>query len=106
MGIDLVEKDLVSGLLARGAQNVVVSHGSKDIYFGNNHRYKIDLVHVDEIKQIENTTGCGDALTSGVIDYYLSGKKLKEAVAFGYELSKVTLMTKGATSKEISKYAN
>lgn len=106
MGIDLVEKDLVSGLLARGAQNVVVSHGSKDIYFGTNFRYKIDLVHVEEIKDIENTTGCGDALTSGVIDYYLSGKKLKDAVAFGYELSRVTLMSKGATSEEISKYAN
>lgn len=106
MGIDLVEKDLVSGLLARGIENVVVSHGSKDIYFGNNHRYKIDLVHVEEVKNIENTTGCGDALTSGVIDYYLSGKKLKEAVAFGYQLSKITLMTKGATSEEISKFAN
>ena len=106
MGIDLVEKDLVSGLLARGAQNVVVSHGSNDIYFGNNRRNKIDLVHVEEIKSIENTTGCGDALTSGVIDYYLGGKKLKEAVAFGYELSKLTLMSKGATSKEISKFAN
>ena len=106
MGIDLVDKDLVSGLLARGCQNVVVSHGSKDIYFGTNVRYKIDLVHVEEVKSIENTTGCGDALTSGVIDYYLSGKKLKEAVAFGYELSKLTLMSKGATSKEISKFAN
>ena len=106
MGIDLVEKDLVSGLLARGIENVVVSHGSKDIYFGNNHRYKIDLVHVEEVKNIENTTGCGDALTSGVIDYYLSGKKLKEAVAFGYQLSKITLMAKGATSEEISKFAN
>ena len=33
MDIDLLEKDLVSGLLARGTKNVVVSNGSKDIYF-------------------------------------------------------------------------
>ena len=105
MGIDLVEKDLVSGLLARGAQNVVVSHGSQDIYFGSNHR-KVDLVHVEEVKDFVNTIGCGDALTSGVIDYFLAGKKLKEAVAFGNELSRVVLMSKGATSKEISKFAN
>lgn len=105
MGIDLVERDLVSGLLARGAQNVVVSHGSRDVYFGSNHR-KVDLVHVDEVKDFVNTTGCGDALTSGVIDYFLSGKKLKDAVAFGNELSRVTLMSSGATSKEISKFAN
>lgn len=106
MDIDLLEKDLVSGLLARGTKNVVVSNGSKDIYLGNNDRNKIDIIHVDEIKEFENTTGCGDALISGVIDYYLSGKKLKESVAFGYELSKITLMSKGATSKEISKFAS
>lgn len=105
MGIDLIERDLVSGLLARGAQNVVVSHGSSDVYFGSNHR-KVDLVHVDEVKDFVNTTGCGDALTSGVIDHFLAGTKLKDAVAFGNELSKVTLMSSGATSKEISKFAN
>lgn len=103
MGIDLTEKDLVSGLLARGIRNVVVSHGSHDIYFGENYK-RIDLVKVEEVKEFENTTGCGDALTSGVIDYFLRGKKLKEAVAFGNELSRLTLMSKGATTKEIEKY--
>lgn len=105
MGIDLVEKDLVSGLVARGIQNVVVSHGSRDIYFGSNHR-KIDLVHVEEVTEYENTTGCGDALTSGVIDHFLGGKKLKESVAFGNKLSRLTLMSKSANSKEVSNYAN
>ncbi len=103
MGIDLMEKDLVSGLLARGVKNVVVSHGAHDVYFGENYR-RVDLVKVNEVKKFENTTGCGDALTSGVIDYFLRGKKLKEAVAFGNELSRLTLMSKGATSKEIEKY--
>ena len=103
MGIDLMEKDLVSGLLARGVKNVVVSHGAHDVYFGENYR-RVDLVKVYEVKEFENTTGCGDALTSGVIDYFLRGKKLKEAVAFGNELSRLTLMSKGATSKEIEKY--
>lgn len=103
MGIDLMEKDLVSGLLARGVKNVVVSHGAHDVYFGENYR-RVDLVKVNEVKEFENTTGCGDALTSGVIDYFLRGKKLKEAVAFGNELSRLTLMSKGATSKEIEKY--
>ena len=103
MGIDLMEKDLVSGLLARGVKNVVVSHGAHDVYFGENYR-RVDLVKVNEVKEFENTTGCGDALTSGVIDYFLRGKKLKEAVAFGNELSRLTLMSKSATSKEIEKY--
>ena len=62
MGIDLMEKDLVSGLLARGVKNVVVSHGAHDVYFGENYR-RVDLVKVNEVKEFENTTGCGDALT-------------------------------------------
>lgn len=103
MGIDLMEKDLVSGLLTRGAKNVVVSHGAHDVYFGENYR-RVDLVKVNEVKEFVNTTGCGDALTSGVIDYFLRGKRLKEAVAFGNELSRLTLMSKGATTKEIEKY--
>ena len=103
MGIDLMEKDLVSGLLARGVKNVVVSHGAHDVYFGENYR-RVDLVKVNEVKEYVNTTGCGDALTSGVLDYFLRGKSLKEAVAFGNELSRLTLMSKGATTKEVEKY--
>ncbi len=103
MGIDLMEKDLVSGLLARGVKNVVVSHGAHDVYFGENYR-RVDLVKVNEVKDFVNTTGCGDALTSGVIDYFLRGKSLKEAVAFGNELSRLTLMSKGATTKEIERF--
>ena len=103
MGIDLTEKDLVGGLLARGVKNVVVSHGSHDIFFGHDVR-KIDLVKVEEVVDFENTTGCGDALTSGVIDHFIRGYSLKESVAFGNELSRLTLMSKGATTKEIEKY--
>ena len=103
MGIDLIEKDLVGGLLARGVKNVVVSHGAHNIYFGHDVR-KIDLVEVQEVLDFENTTGCGDALTSGVIDHFLRGYTLKESVAFGHELSRLTLMSKSATSKEIDKY--
>ena len=97
------EKDLVGGLLARGVKNVVVSHGSHDIFFGHDVR-KIDLVKVEEVMDFENTTGCGDALTSGVIDHFIRGYSLKESVTFGNELSRLTLMSKGATTKEIEKY--
>lgn len=103
MGIDLLEKDLVGGLLARGVKNVVVSHGKNDIYFGCDYR-KVDLVQVVEVTEYVNTTGSGDALTSGVIDHYLRGYSLKESVAFGNELARLTLMSHGATSKEIEKY--
>ena len=103
MGIDLANKDLTSGLLARGAQKVVVSHGSNDIYFGEDLR-KIDFVHVEEVFDFVNTIGCGDALTSGIVDHVLGGKSLKESVAFGNELARVTLMSKSATTPEISKF--
>ena len=65
-------------MLAKGIKSVVVSNRNNDIYYGLNSR-DIGKVHVNEIKEFENTNGCGDALFSGLIDYLLEGKSLKEA---------------------------
>ena len=102
--IQLVEKALVKSLLARGIKNVVVSNKSNDIYFGSNLR-DIGIVKVEEIKEFKNTTGCGDALFSGVIDHVLQGKSLKKAIEFGNMMASMTLMSDSAVSPEISKLA-
>lgn len=101
INIELVERDLVGALLVKGIKNVVVSNRSDDIYYGSNNR-DIGMVHVDEIKEFKNTTGCGDALFSGVIDYFIQGHNLKESVAFGNKLAAITLNTYQATNEEIS----
>ena len=97
------EEDLVSKILELGVKNIVVSFGASDIYYGN--KSEIGFVKNDLIKNFVNTSGCGDALTSGIIDQYIrDNKSLKDSIIFGNILSKVTLMTSSATSKEISKY--
>lgn len=105
MNFDLSEKDLVNGLLVKGVKNVVLSHGSKDIYYGNNLN-DIGRVKVNEIKDFVNTTGCGDALLSGIVNQIIKGKSLKEAIEFGTKLSEVTLFSKAATSIEVEKFRN
>ena len=100
---ELDAKQLTIALLNKGIKNVVLSNGSKKIYYGENTN-KIGVFKVEEIKEFVNTTGCGDALTSGVSDHYIRGYSLLESIAFGNELSKITLMSKGATSKDIEKF--
>lgn len=94
-------EEIVRTLLHKGIKNVVVSAGSKNIYYGNSK--EVSYVKVVEQKDIVNTTGCGDALFSGVIDYILQGKELREAIEFGMKLSTITLNTYKATSEDISK---
>lgn len=95
--------DLTESLLKKGIENVVLSDGSKDIFIGYD-KDKIEKIKVQKVDKFVNTTGCGDALTSGIIDHFLSGKTLRESVEFGMLLSRITLMSPYATSKEIEKY--
>ena len=99
------EEELISKILNLGVKNIVVSFGASDIYYGN--KSGIGFVKNDLVKDFVNTSGCGDALTSGIIDQYIrSNKSLKDSIIFGNKLSKVTLMTSSATSIEISKYSH
>ncbi len=95
--------DLVKKLLSFGIANVVLSDGSKDIYIGFD-KDKIKKIKVEKVEHFVNTTGCGDALTSGIIDHFLRGESLEESVQFGMLLSKLTLMSPSATTKEIEKF--
>lgn len=102
INIDLVEKDLVGALLIKGIKSVVVSNRANSVYYGKDN-HDIGYVEVEKVDNFINTTGCGDALFSGIIDKLLQGEKLKEAVRFGNELSKLTLMSQKSTSDEVSK---
>lgn len=104
VGKDLSPYDLTKELLNLGIKNVVVSNGSHNIYYGNN--LEIDVLEVKPVKDFENTTGCGDALTSGLINHLIRNHSLKEAVEFAHQLSIITLMSKSATTKEVEKFKN
>lgn len=93
---------LTNYLLEKGVKKVIVSNGGKDIFFGENNI--VDSYKVNKLENIANTTGCGDALISGIVDYYLANKTLKEAISFGQKLAELTLKTTSATTIEVEKY--
>lgn len=90
-------------LLKKGVKNVVLSSGGDDIHIGYDQNI-IEPVQVKRETEFVNTTGCGDALTSGIIDHFLRGYSLRESVEFGQLLSKLTLMSPHATTEEVKKY--
>lgn len=101
----LEKEALVKAIFKKGLKNVVVSNARDDVYYGLN---KKDIYHysVTQFKKIANTTGCGDALMSGIIDHLMLGKKFKEAINFGNKLANLTLMSHKANSDELVKYAH
>lgn len=99
--INLVEKDLVGALFAKGIKNVVVSNKSNNIYYGNNAK-DIGLVRVEEVKNFINSNGCGDALFSGIIDMFTNEHTLKQSIEFGNKMASITLMSEKSVSPEIS----
>lgn len=101
---NLEKEKLIEALFKIGLNNIIVSNGANDIYYGLNGN-EINRYHVHRIKKFKNTTGCGDALFSGAIHYLSLGKSLKSGVMFGNKLAALTLNSEAATSEEVKKYA-
>ena len=101
----LQKEALVKAIFKKGLRNVVVSNARNDVYYGLD-RKQINHYSVTQFKKIANTTGCGDALMSGIIDHLLLGKSFKEAISFGNKLANLTLMSYKANSDELVKYAH
>lgn len=89
-------------LLRLGVKNIVISNGPKDIVYGNK-KEGIKKCKVKKAKEFKNTTGCGDALTSGTIFKLANGCSLEEAVTFGEEIAYLTLFSETSTSSEVSR---
>jgi pseudouridine kinase len=95
-------KEVCEKMLGEGAKNVVITDGANDIVYGN--ATGIGYVKTIEEKHIINTTGCGDALYSGVIASLLKGRNLQEGVELGEKLADLILSHLGACSPEVSRY--
>jgi len=101
----LEKEELVKELFAQGLKNVVVSNNKFDIYYGLDGK-EVFCFPIKAHTRFKNTTGCGDALFSGIIDQLSLGKDFHEAIKFGNKLSNLTLMSDSANSPEIVKYAH
>lgn len=101
----LEKEELVKALFKKGLKNVIISNGKHDIYYGLNNN-EIYCFPIKPHTKFKNTTGCGDALFSGVIDQLSKNKNFKKAIDFGHQLSNVVLMCDGAISPNIKKFKN
>ncbi len=91
--------DILEKFLNKGVQNLVISQGSNDILYLDNGIKKSKEVNV--IKNIKNTTGCGDALFSGVLHALINDKTLDEGILLGTKMAYLTLLSNSAVSLEI-----
>lgn len=103
MNSDFEAKTLALMMMGKGCKCCVISQGKDKVCFGYDN--KVGFVDVPDSKEPikGNTTGCGDALFAGIIDHYLHGKTLREAIEFGIKMSQITLQAVCACNPEISK---
>jgi pseudouridine kinase len=92
----------IKEILNRGTQNVIISAGSKAVYYGN--KNGIFKIAIEPFNDVVNDTGAGDAMFAGIIDQINTGKSLEEAIKFGDKLALESLKTTKAVSLEIEKY--
>lgn len=105
-------KEVARKLLDYGAENIVVTRGSKGVMAAT---AGMEPIHFNAIKNIhiEDVTGAGDAFVSGVLFGYLEGSTLVESVQLGLLNASKTLecsytvrpdLTKEQLTKEMEDY--
>ena len=93
------DESLLDEFLNKGLKNLVISQGSSDVLYLDNGIKKKKEVQI--IKDIKNTTGCGDALFSGIIHSLINDKSLDKGVELGIKMAYLTLLSDSAVSLEI-----
>ncbi len=87
-------------LILLGAQNVLVSMGSKgSIFISNKHIYRASLIHGHAI----NTTGAGDSMVAGFVSSYITDGDLKHAYSSAVSAGSATVFGDGLATQETLK---
>ncbi len=92
-------KEAMDILLQQGVQNLVVSRGSKGVFFGNAEGKKR---YSGYPCRVVNTTGCGDALMAGIAFGLWQEATIEEAVSYGLAAASISIESTGAVSREIT----
>src|SRR5690554_159125 len=98
---NLKGRELIEKLFSIGLRQVIVTDGANDIYYGSNNM--IGKIKVEKVRNIVNATGAGDSMLAGIILGLLKNKELKDAIEIGKKISKITLLSTDAVSKDINK---
>jgi len=87
-------------LIQLGAQNVMISMGSKGSLFVNDkHIYRASLIHGHAI----NTTGAGDSMIAGFVGSYILNEDLKNAYLDAVSAGSATVFEEGLARQETLK---
>lgn len=98
---NIFEEELLSELLLLGCKRVVVTNGTKDIFYSDG--VQIYKSIVTPMENIVNATGAGDAMFSGITYQLLNSRSVQEGVEFGKKISTVTLSSTRAVSVDVGK---
>jgi len=96
------EADIIEALemfLARGVKNIIITLGSKGVYFANETGIWHACAHNVEIV---NSNGAGDAFMAGLLYGFLHGKTLAEACVAGYNTSLLALKSQATINQELT----
>jgi pseudouridine kinase len=98
----LTQEEAAKELLKTGLKNVIITNGAECIIFGT--ESVIMAIPVNKERHIINTTGCGDALFSGVLTSIVKGHSILEGIDLGKRLSSIILQTPSSSSNLFSKF--
>lgn len=87
-------------LILLGAQNVLVSMGSKgSLFINEKHIYRASLIHGHAI----NTTGAGDSMIAGFVSSYIANEDLKDAYLNAVSAGSATAFEEGLATQDTLK---
>ncbi|MEA1974609.1 MAG: carbohydrate kinase [Bacillota bacterium] len=97
-GNDDMEK-AINKFLDLGVSQVVISNGSKEIYYGNS-----DGVFSVKAKKVNvvNATGAGDAFMAGLVYSYIKNIEINKAIIVSIEMSKLALESDATISNLVT----
>ena len=103
VGENIDNDELLDKFISLGVKSIIISRGSSSILYLDN--FQKGEIKIKKVDNFINTTGCGDALFSGIIDKLCENKSLKESIEFGIKLSLLTLQDEKACSEKIKIYS-
>jgi pseudouridine kinase len=103
IGKSVSKKELIKEFIKQGANHIIITDKEKEIYYLENG--KSDKIAVAKIasNEIVNATGVGDAMLSGIIYGIVNDKTLHQAIDYGKKLATLTLKSKEANNKVLTK---
>lgn len=100
-GVEDTMEGYVRRWLAEGVENVIITAGSEPVWYGTIDGIFSVNVPALQRPEIVDVTGCGDALSGGVIYALTQGKKLDEALMYGIINARHTIQSEDSVRKEL-----